>query len=71
MHIWYACVSQIPKGYLILFVIISVCMCVFLTPPQNLGGVIISLQFVSVCVCVASCMSVCLSVNKIPAEQIH
>ena len=29
------------------------------TPPRNRGGVIFSLQFVSVCVCVSVCLSVC------------
>ena len=31
----------------------------FITPPRNRGGVIFSLQFVSVCVCVCVCLSVC------------
>ena len=39
------------------------------TPPQNRGGVIFSLQFV----CVSVCLSVCpaLLVNKIPAERMY
>ena len=36
---------------------------IFLAPPRNRGGVIFSLQFVSVSVCPA------LPVNKIPAER--
>ena len=31
--------------------------CACFTPPRNHGGVIISLQFVSVCVCVSVCLS--------------
>ena len=43
---------------------------VFITPPRNHGGVIDSLQFVSlslsvcVCVCVCVCLSVCHSKKK-------
>ena len=42
---------------------------VIVTPPRNRGGVIFSLQFV----CVSVCLSVCpaLLVNKIPAERMH
>ena len=38
-------------------------------PPRNRGGVIFSLQFV----CVSVCLSVCpaLLLNKSPAEQMH
>ena len=53
----------------------------FFTPPRNRGGVIFSLQFVCVsvclCVCVSVCLCVCVSVcpalfvNKIPAERMH
>ena len=41
----------------------------FVTPPRNRGGVIFSLQFV----CVSVCVSVCPAplVNKIPAERMH
>ena len=44
-----------------------------ITPPRDRGGVIFSLQFDSVCVCVclSICLSVSLSVNKIPAERMH
>ena len=41
----------------------------FFTPPRNRGGVIFSLQFVSVCVCLSVCPA--LLVNKIPAERMH
>ena len=34
----------------------------FVTPPRNRGGVIVSLQFVSVCVCMCVCMCVCVCV---------
>ena len=37
------------------------------TPPRNRGGVIFSLQFVCVCVCLSGSFLV----NKIPAERIH
>ena len=36
------------------------------TPPRNRGGVIFSLQFVCVSVCVSGIL-----VNKIPAERMH
>ena len=36
------------------------------TPPRNRGGVIFSLQFVCVSVCVSGFL-----VNKIPAERMH
>ena len=58
----------------------SIGLSILFTPPQNRGGVIFSLQFVSVCVCVCVCvclyvcLSVCVSgflVNKIPAERVH
>ena len=42
---------------------------IIVTPPRNRGGVIFSLQFV----CVSVCLSVCpaILVNKIPAERMH
>ena len=40
-----------------------------ITPPRNRGGVIFSLQFVSVCVCVCVCPT--LLVNEIPAERMN
>ena len=51
----------------------------FVTPPRNRGGIMFSLQFVFlyVCVCMYVCVSVCTSVcffllvNKIPAERKH
>ena len=39
------------------------------TPPQNPGGVIFSLQFVSECVCLCVCPT--LLVNKFPAERMN
>ena len=41
----------------------------FFTPPRNRGGVIFSLQFVCVSVCV--CVRPDMLVNKIPAEKMH
>ena len=38
--------------------------CVRFTPQQNRGGVIFSLQFVSVFVCVYVCMCVCVCVSE-------
>ena len=38
----------------------------FITSPQNRGGVILSLQFVRVCVCEGA-----LLVNKIPAKRMN
>ena len=38
-----------------------------ITPSRNRDGVISSPQFV----CVSACLSVCLSVNKIPAKRMH
>ena len=53
------------------FVVVMVCafpvIIVFVTPPQNRGEVIFSLQFVCVCVCVC----VCPFVNKMPIEPLH
>ena len=51
-------------------------ICPIITPPQNRGGVIFSLQFVCVvCLCVRVCVCVCvcpvLLVNKIPAERMN
>ena len=41
-----------------------------ITPPRNRGGVIFSLQFVCVCVCLSVCVSGFL-VNKISAERMN
>ena len=49
--------KETPKDKNLLF------FCLFVTPRQNHGGIIFSLQFV--------CMCVCLSVNKIPVERVH
>ena len=48
---------------------------IFITPPRHRGGVIFSLQFVCVSICLCVCLSVCVCVrlcsvvNKIPAER--
>ena len=49
------------------------CNSVLFTPPRNRGGVIFSLQFVcvSVCLCVHVCVCPALLLNKIPAERMH
>ena len=59
--------KEIPTGPYV-FLIFAQDDLVF-TPPRNRGGVIFSLQFV----CVSVCLSVCpaLLVNKIPAERMH
>ena len=54
---------------------LSVCVSIgpffFITPPQNRGGVILSLQFVCVPVCQCVCVTVCpaLLVNKFQPKE--
>ena len=59
--------DAVPMGKLHL--VINVCFSV-VTPPRNRGGVIFSLQFVCVSVCLCVYVSGIL-VNKIPAERMH
>ena len=71
-HIWIRFVKMTKNrfihGYGYASILCGLCS-LFITPPRNRGGVIFSLQFVCVSVCLCVCPA--LLVNKIPTERMH